>query len=412
VKCFASILFLFSVTFVSAQYTVISSFCESEYMELQMTDDVLYILGNDGYFGKLNDSKDGIIELTSPGLMGYTRENLHVIHPDSIYVSSHKDFPHHGYILESTDGGVTWNEILDTTDILFTEFIMFTPDQGAVITTFYRSLLTSNNGLNWEEDNHGLIGSSASLRINDSTGIIGITEDFNLTTNGGESWESSSFVQSVPQAFYAENKDSIFAVTNGVTGVFFSYTMNFGESAWVNRSIPDFSPRGVCVKAMDEVYVVGLRPSTGTGQILKTTDLGLTWLFFDTGIEHALDDMIFIDDSTAVIGGDNGTLIKWNRYSSFESVSVQEEDISYNFNIYPNPSSQHQTISWQGVEYNGVLTIELYNHQGSLVLMHTEDIVPSTSSTTVDIGNLPSGVYTYIIRFNDERVIRKKCIKY
>lgn len=407
------ILSFVSISVVYSQFTIIPTYSESDRFEVQMVNGVVFILGNDGYFAKLNETYDEIIPLVSPGMAGFTRDNLNVLNQDTIYVSCHKDFPHHGYVMESTDGGESWSNILDTTDILFTDLLMFDSNHGVVITTFYRSLLTVNNGEDWTEGYHGLIGSSASYKLNDSTGMIGISDDFNITTDKGESWEVSGFIHSTPQAFYSKHKDSIYAVTYGGDGVFFAYIHNFGEEAWIERSIPDFEPRGVNVKNTDEVFVLGMRPSKGTGHILKTADLGLSWSYYDTEIESALDDIVFINDSTAIIGGDNGTLLKWNSSSHFEmlgNIENEKEELEL-IQVYPNPTNDAQLIN---IELNEPLDGVLYlmDINGKLMeIVNQGHFNEGTNSFDLSFSKYPDGIYYYVIIFNDGRSFYRKSIK-
>ena len=71
--------------------------------------------------------------------------------------------------------------------------------------------------------------------------------------------------------------------------------------------------------------------------------------------------------------------------------------------IYPNPAEQTVTIK----SNDGSIADEVvfYNLQGNKVLQNT----PEQSSTTIDLGDLKSGVY--IIRItSDERLFNKKIL--
>lgn len=393
-------IFVLCNLFGFSQHTIIPTGTVSPIHEIEFAGDSILILGKDGFFAKCNGDCSELINRTTPGYAGYSRNDLMVLAPDTYYLISHKDFPHHGYVLKSENGGDSWEVVLDTNDILFTSFFMFDESYGSIITTFYRSILTSNSGETWTEESHGLIGSSASLKINDSTAVMGVTEDFNFTTDKGVTWQSTSFPQSPPTSFFAEHPDSIFAVTYGGTGCFFTYCFSPGESSWTKENITDFIPLGLYVRGLEEVYVIGQFYSSGTGGILKTTNLGETWSFYDTGIEGSLYEIEFLNDTTALIGGSEGLLMKWSTNSHFEMVSIKEYSSKINMSLAPNPAYSKQTLT---VELNNDMdgTIVLTDLQGRFIYeVYSGKFIAGVNKISVDINDIPSGTYIYTITVN------------
>lgn len=384
-----------------SQFTIIPTSTSSSITEIQKDGDFVLINGIDGYLSKCYGDCNELINLSVVGDFGYNRDNLHLIDTSTFYLTSHTDFPHHGYIFKSIDGGYSWETMLDTSDVLFESFVMFDTANGFLISSLYNALSTANGGEYWVDDYYPLPTISTSLKINDSTAIIGVLEDIRYTTDKGNSWSGTSFVQSSPLDFYAPSLDSIYAVTVGGIGQFLSYNFALGESAWQNKSINDFLPFGLHVKSPDEIYVVGQIVSSGTGGILKTTDLGETWGVFDTEIPGRLNEIVFLNDSIALIGGSDGLLIKWSVDSYFSFSSIYDETVNDNqVNIYPNPAMEKQYLELPITESAEVI-VELYDAQGKRVkTIYRGQMKKSERLLEIDLHNFSSGVYYYTIDIN------------
>lgn len=408
-SCFIISLFLCNVLTI-AQHEIIPTETDAPISEIELDGDKVLILGKDGYFVSCTGDCTELTELTNPGFSEYSRNSLTVLNPDQYYLVSHKDFPHHGYVLKTDNGGESWEVLLDTTDLLFTGFFMFDEDNGSIITTFYRSIMTSNSGIAWTEGSHGLIGSSASLKVNDSSAVMGITEDFNYTTDKGVTWLSKSFPQSPPTSFYANHPDSVFAVTYGGTGTYFTYCLDIEESGWIKKEIDHFIPFGLYVKSINEIYIVGQFTSSETAGILKTNDLGEHWSFYDTHIEGSFYEIEFISDSTALIGGDDGLLVLWNSNSSFEMSDISEYIARVNIELIPNPGHLFQTLIFDANAENGCVILsdicgrfEREVFRGPLNLGENE--------IKIDIHDIPTGTYIYTVIVDDKILGRIKWLK-
>jgi hypothetical protein len=166
--------------------------------------------------------------------------------------------------------------------------------------------------------------------------------------------------------------------------VFFSHSFN-DLNNWIDHSIPDLDPLNLAVQSPNEVYVVGQCISTGTARIMKTTDLGLTWSIYDTGIDGIFFDIEFIDDSIALIGGTNGLLIKWNSNSHFEVLDLDDE-LDQNILavcVFPNPVQNE--INFSGIENSEII---IYSLDGKEFLN-----AKINGNSTVDVSSLPRGTY-------------------
>jgi photosystem II stability/assembly factor-like uncharacterized protein len=400
-----------SSIYCNGQFSIIPTGTDNTLNEIERNEAYVLVNGLQGYLARISLESGELTPLTTLNPFGYTQKGLHLIDADHYYLSSSKGFPHRGFIFESHDLGTTWHEIYDTTEMLFNNFVMFDSLHGCITSTFYRTINTANGGLSWNVYTDGLIGTSAIKRVNDSSAVMGITEKFRYTTDYGVNWSGSSFVQSVPRAYFAPKIDSIFAVTYGVTGVFFTYSLNLFEWGWNKKNIPDFEPFGLYVKSLEEVYITGRSHSTETCRVMKTTNLGLTWSFFDFGIEGALWDIEFIDDTYALISGTNGLLIKWDSNSDFEVAEMEEEEIGFSLSVYPNPTSEFQTLL---VELDAPMNVEisLFNLNGERIKnVHSGNLKQGENQFDQDLKNLAAGIYYYHIQLSNGESFQEKFIK-
>ncbi len=402
---------LISVNWANAQFTIIPTGTSSPIFEIEKKGELVVINGSEGYLSKCYGECEELIDLTVVGDFGYRRSNLNLLDTNVFYMTSHNSFPYHGYVFKTIDGGLSWNAILDTSDILFSQFFMFDTLNGIVTSTFSNAILTKNDGLTWNNESHGLITISASLKINDSTAIMGVTEEISYTLDKGNSWNSMSFIKSAPMAFFAGNGDTVYVVSAGTTGDFLSFTPNLGVAVWENQDImDDFIPRGLYVKKADEIYVTGEFITSETGGILKTTDLGLTWSFYDTNLNEVLYDIEFVNDSIALISGSNGLLLRWNSNSKFETVGINDLNKKSTIKIFPNPSNDHQNITFfQENSKEG--SIKLIDINGRTVLdVFNGEFNQGDNSFSIDLTLLPNGIYFYKIQ-SEDKVAQEKIIK-
>lgn len=300
-----------------SQFTQIPTGTNLSIFELSVKDDYV-LLGGSPYLANCTGDCDSVNIMSTPTLAGHSQRGSQVLDSNHLYLSSHQNGGQYQTIIfGSSDGGQNWNQLIDTTGSPYNDLFVFDTSSISIIHKFYTSFYTLDGGITWGDSDHNLIISSASCKVNDSTSILGTTSSIRYTKNKGQTWSSNSFVQSAPRAFFANSLDSIYAVSYGGNGVFFSYAFNIETGGnWVHKFMPGWSPYDIYVKSINEIYVVGSWfVSNSICRILKTTDLGNTWSYIDPVIFGELYDIEFLNDSIALISGSNGLLLKWNSNS-------------------------------------------------------------------------------------------------
>ena len=89
--------------------------------------------------------------------------------------------------------------------------------------------------------------------------------------------------------------------------------------------------------------------------------------------------------------------------------SVDQKDVS-SFSIYPNPNNGHFTISFSSMT-EGSHTLQVFNTVGALIYKKDKVEVTSNGEQDFNLGNIPAGIYTLVLKGEKGRMIRKMVIE-
>lgn len=324
------LIFFYNNLICIGQFTIIPTNTTVSLAHVFKKDNFYLIGGGDSFLAYCKDDCDSLTFLESPNLSGYVQRDIQLIDSNTFYASSiRQQGINQSLLFKTTDRGNNWTKILDTSGVNYSCFFGFDTTSASVVFRPNTSIYTTDGGATWHPSYHGNIVITASKKINDSTAIMGRLERSIFTTNKGQSWQSRSFVQSNPRGYYAKTLDSIYAVASGATGIFFSHNFDYPNTFWTNKALPPFSPQGVYAKSIDEVYVVGsVGVSNPQCRIMKTSDLGETWQFVDPGRSGSLFDIVFINETEALITGSGGLLLKWDSSAPMDGTLGVSEEIA------------------------------------------------------------------------------------
>ncbi len=312
-KVLAIILLLLLPFFGWVQHSIIPTGTILDIQQLEVKDGHVFANSSQGYLSTCTGDCDDLVSLSCPNVAPfYYQSFLNVIDSNELFVTSFRGLNHPGYIYRSSDGGTSWNEILDTTNLFFQRLLVFDTSNISLVNSWYNSIYTSNGGNNWTSSSHSQIVITAATVVNDSTAFIAEPSGMQITTNRGITWGGlGGGAYGEVKDVFAFSPDSIIAVSTANSGNEFSYNFSWGNVMWTNEFL-NYKPYALCVKSVDEVYVVGSRfySNEWSKTIAKTTDLGQTWSFYDVGEPGVLRDMVLINDSTAIVAGDNGFMAR------------------------------------------------------------------------------------------------------
>ena len=137
----------------------------------------------------------------------------------------------------------------------------------------------------------------------------------------------------------------------------------------------------------------------GLGQATTVDSIEIIWtggLRTQMVYENGINQILHIEEDTTI-----APIV-----STFEETAPRTLS---QLRIAPNPASQEVTFSWPGSPLGEVTEIAFYNTAGQLVRTYQD--TSNASSFSVDLSQLPAGLYFVQLRSREERITRKLVIE-
>jgi len=333
-----------------------------------------------------------------------------------------------GIILQTTDGGLNWNEQTSgTTADLMSLFLV--NNNGWVVGNSGTVLKTTNSGNSWVSQNSNTSENLNSVYfVNDQTGFaVGNNGTYISTDNGGTSW---TYTQLSPADFYAiafgslngwilsdfyeiwlsENAGISWSlITNPLPVNFLSASMIDDNNGWIvgeqgkiqfttNHGLnwtaqnSNVSESLLSVMAIDQNNVWAV----GSGVIIQTSDGGNNWDTQSTVETPSLNSVFFINDSSGWAVGDEGNIITTT--SNVLNVEPVLGTIPAEFSLiqnYPNPFNPSTTISFSIPEAS-LVSLKIFNSLGEEIeTLVLEELIAGNYKYDWSAEGLSSGIYFY-----------------
>lgn len=405
------VLFIFLSAKGNAQYTIVPTGTTDNLLGISIFNNNIVISGRDNYLAKSNDECNSLTLLSVPEPVGF-QNYLTRVDDNTSYMLSTNNGSFKYKIYKSIDGCATWTKILDSNSFYLDQLRFFNPNDGIGVTSvIYQSLQTSNGGNSWMSSPPPIpIYSPTSLEVfGDSLVCLGgLTSSANsvfiISKNRGTTWTFGGAFPpnlSFPRKSFFLSNDTILGVSSkGYTNAYFATTFDKGAN-WQFQVTPLFDGYGVNFKNRAEGYILGVS-SNSTGVILKTTDLGQTWLSFNPPINSAFIDMKFLNDSIALVSGTNGLLMKWDTKATLFTGINQNNFDEIGLKLYPNPVKEKLKIEFS-VKETKETKLSITNSLGQLI--YTYEV--NYQSEEIDISSFKSGLYFLRVQNNSNQKVFK-----
>lgn len=394
---------------VFSQHTMIPTGTTTDIDEIRKFGNVVVINGDYQFLQKCYDDCDVLIPLTLP-VPNYPNVSLSVLDTNRFYVVTYNpNFPGNELIVSKTiDGGQTWTPIYETILDSWAKLLVFDTNNVNIVLSGEDYLLrTSNGGTTWQQEQLSTtVDVNSVLRVNDSIGLYANSDVLMYTADKGSTWEQrDDQLNLVVHAQFATTGDSLYLLSESLQGQFyFSYIFNGFLGTRTDIALPNFYARGVYAVSKDEIYLTGMVQPQNVGRILKTTDLGETWTYYDVPGTLRLSELVFLNDTIALIGAQNGVLLKWNKNSPMIpfNLGIAENSIEMlDVAIFPNPATDKQELQ-VNVKSGDQVNIHLIDLQGrNHGIVYSGIAESDLISVQVDLSRFDSGVYSYQVQVGD-----------
>jgi len=221
--------------------------------------------------------------------------------------------------IKTTDGGSTWStkylcNYLYGCSCIFSNLSFSKTGKGIIVGRCGIIFRTYDNGTTWQNGSTGTRGNFKDVHFtNANNGIVVGDVGIYKTTNGGNNWQSLGPEYYLTSLSFADAMNGIIVGGGGMT-----LKTTDGGTNWIESpSGTDYSLNGVYFTDLLNATAVGDRgwyEPGGVhhieGVILRSTDGGLSWSTYLSGLSARLYDVSFFNSSTGIAIGEDGKILR------------------------------------------------------------------------------------------------------
>lgn len=322
-----------------------------------------------------------------------------------------------GMLKKTVNGGSTWDSINSYVNHYLID-VKFVNDMTGFVSGRYGYILkTTDGGNSWDSSRvkPGVFGPNVLelYFLNENTGFAGCTGwEIYKTTNQGQNWSlKTNFGASSPiTSFHFFNEKAGIATA---AGGYVLRTSDSGENWTLGERLTVTDLNDIKFVNQNTGFIVSEGSTYDGGPfIFKSTNAGMNWELQDFKLFSGpiLSNLTFLDDSTLIAIGSNGTIIK--TYSGGETVNIKQlvTEIPSGFSLsqnYPNPFNPVTKIKF-AIPRSSPVKVVIYDILGRKVTsLINQKLSSGTYETQWDGSGYASGVYFYSLEAEGFKETRK-----
>jgi ligand-binding sensor domain-containing protein len=149
-------------------------------------------------------------------------------------------------------------------------------------------------------------------------------------------------------------------------------------------------------------YLVGSKDGMST--ILETNDSGATWNQVNSNFDGEFLSIVKIDNTNFIIGGSNGTLLKWD--ATIPTSNIYNNTHNNSFTASPNPTKGNLKIDFPDNIISA--NVAVVNSSGQVVYIEDNAHEP----IEINLNKYPNGNYYIIFKYKNKLSSKKIVVKH
>jgi len=277
-----------------------------------------------------------------------------------------------------------------------TPFVIHPTNPNILFAGYNKLYKTTNQGNSWTAISpvltSDLLRSVAVAPSNPNTIFVATFDTLFLTTNGGSNWSYVSF--GIPNAkityitFDPTNSQRVYITLSGYSAGNKVFMSPDGGVNWYNYSgtLPNVPVNCITYqKGTNEGLYIG----TDVGVFY--TDATMTdWIAYQTGLPNVVVTELEISYNNNKLWAATFGRGLWNS-DLYSVVGIEEQNLSSEINIYPNPTNGLVNISFSEAASN--VDIEVYDLLGKQVHHQNMGNITKGSIQTINLNGFADGIY-------------------
>jgi len=338
----------------------------------------------------------------------------------------YENFPvYRSIILKTSNGGVDWSYDFYRIENIFLYSIVFFDTLNGWIGGDVELAYTEDGGENWyipqNLDSTFIYLPIYELKFcNRQIGYaVGGYIDFVgvvwTTVDSGKTWSSQLVTADPPYDIHIFNEEYAYALTSDI-----EHNYNIEVLRTTNRGI-DWTVEildvfGTISSLSFRNDLEGWATMGRDKMAMLTLDGGESWDYYPLVDSTAVYDVKFVDSLNGFMVGDSGSFFVYKPEDPTSVFDFDDAEIPNHFQLfqnYPNPFNAQTEIRFY-LENESYISLKLFNLLGEEIKIIDSGMKnKGTHSRTVELNDVPSGVYFYKLQINyksDSKSITKKMV--